>query len=173
VPKVTLAQTRSCFLEPTRSPDMRTWHPFWSLPPPARSLRHRHRQHPPLRSGQRPASICDRRQMMKVANGGFVEIRGDCPKGRKWPAIACRCPMVRIMGVRHLLNPEPPVSLAETGHPKRHKQTSSRHVAGRPRYVQTAFAQTRERRAARFRRSGVLPLRCHTTRHMVSSGRCL
>jgi len=80
VPKVTLAQTRSCFLEPTRSPDMRAWHPFSSLPPPARSLRHRHRQHPPLRSGQRPASICDRRQMMKVANGGFVEIRATVPR---------------------------------------------------------------------------------------------
>jgi hypothetical protein len=89
VPKVTLAQSRSCFLEPTRSPDTRAWHPFGSLPPPARSLRHRHRQHPPLRSGQRPASICDRRQMMKVANGGFVEIRGDCPKARKWPTRAC------------------------------------------------------------------------------------
>ena len=39
---------------------------------------------------------------------------------------------------------EPPFSLAETGHSKRHKRTgprSSRPAAG-PRYLQTAFAQT-------------------------------
>src|SRR5215469_5870322 len=37
--------------------------------------------------------------MMKVANGGFVEIRGDCPKGRKWPRA------VRASPASLLLNP--------------------------------------------------------------------
>lgn len=50
-----------------------------------------------------------------------------------------------------VIDSEPLVSLAGTAYPRRNQRTasrSSRHVAGRPRYVQTGFAQTRERRGS-------------------------